>query len=501
MPLWQALRGCVMRVRTLLILCPLVVVSAAVLAWISFQTPKHRPAPGVSTVQCILLIGESNAGGYALNTELSAGELAPRAAVQILNNTSLEFEDLDIPTNNLMGHDGLTGLPTHGFEAGFANDAEVGLWGATPIYLVKAGQGASRLSMWEDADAYWLTAMERIDAAEDEFTTLGVTPKWSILISIGINDALFGTTAGDYETALRDYIDRLRDRLGDVPVALTLLMPDYAAYNVKQSLVASDTPRVFTLPMTNYSTRDSNHWDAAGFKLGATDFVNGLDSLGYLSMSTIFSDSLTGSAGTALESHTPEVGTGWAKNTSFGSSAFVLNGTGQARSNVAGFSLYHVIDQASQANQRITAVLKFATASAAFTTLRQRCATDDFGGYELFYNGGGTWVLRCGYGSFTTLDTLGDSISDGQSRTVNWRVVTGPSSVDHVITIEGVGTLEGSDSHADRITAIGRAGFWSNVLHTDSTGVQIDSFALSEVSGIVGVRTLSRKLHRPALVG
>lgn len=48
--------------------------------------------------------GESNSGGVAPNSEATAEELASTSSVQILNNTTLKFEDLDIGTNNLLDH-------------------------------------------------------------------------------------------------------------------------------------------------------------------------------------------------------------------------------------------------------------------------------------------------------------------------------------------------------------------------------------------------------------
>jgi len=55
-----------------------------------------------------------------------------------------------------------------------------------------------------------------------------------------------------------------------------------------------------------------------------------------------------------------------------------------------------------------------------------------------------------------------------------------------VVTITGVGTLEASDTSGSRVTSIGRAGFWRNALDTDTTGQQLDSFELSEISSASG---------------
>lgn len=100
-------------------------------------------------VPLIIIVGESNSGGYALNSELSSSELLARPAVQILNNNTLVFEDLQIGVNNLIGHSGLSNGPTHGMESGLANSIESGLnWGVDQIHLVKTGQGGSQVSQW-----------------------------------------------------------------------------------------------------------------------------------------------------------------------------------------------------------------------------------------------------------------------------------------------------------------------------------------------------------------
>ena len=69
-----------------------------------------RLTPKLSNRKTILVVinGESNSGGYALNSEASPRELGRRRSVKILNNTTLAtFDDLDIGVNNLVGHTGL----------------------------------------------------------------------------------------------------------------------------------------------------------------------------------------------------------------------------------------------------------------------------------------------------------------------------------------------------------------------------------------------------------
>ena len=85
----------------------------------------EEPADGERRPKLLVIItGESNSGGFALNSEATTEEVAPRSAVQILDNDVLAFRPLDIGTNNLLGHAGLKPTETHGFELELANRAE-----------------------------------------------------------------------------------------------------------------------------------------------------------------------------------------------------------------------------------------------------------------------------------------------------------------------------------------------------------------------------------------
>jgi len=113
----------------------------------------------------VVITGESNAGGYALNSEATPEELAPRPAVQILDNDALVFRPLAIGTNNLLGHAGLRPTETHGFELELANRAERWPADRQPVYLVKTGQGGSRIADWAPDGAYFRTFRTRVAAA------------------------------------------------------------------------------------------------------------------------------------------------------------------------------------------------------------------------------------------------------------------------------------------------------------------------------------------------
>lgn len=65
--------------------------------------PTVTPTPPTSNNYYyeIILLGESNSGGLGLNTSATVDEIASNRHVQILNNTSRVFEDLDVGSNKV----------------------------------------------------------------------------------------------------------------------------------------------------------------------------------------------------------------------------------------------------------------------------------------------------------------------------------------------------------------------------------------------------------------
>lgn len=233
--------------------------------------PIVRPSDGVPL---IIFTGESNSGGYALNSQATAPEVAPRSAVQILNNTTLLFEALDIGTNNLLGHEGLSSGPTHGLELMLANRVEAGTFVPAPCYLVKTGQGASTIANWAVGGFYgstncWQTFQDRVDEAINLITTAtGTPPTPYIFYSQGINDAIAGTDVNTWKTATLAHFDKIRAKYGaNVPIVMTKLTAPYPVYNAAIEDLAGQRSDLFFVETLDATTRDTNHWDYAGMKL------------------------------------------------------------------------------------------------------------------------------------------------------------------------------------------------------------------------------------------
>jgi hypothetical protein len=226
--------------------------------------------------------GESNAGGRALNSASTAGELAPRSALQILNNTSLVLEDLDIGTNNLLGHTGLSSQETteHSMELELANQAAQGEWYRDKIYLVKTGYGGSLIADWGNygLETYAPNIFaRRVANAMQLLDEAGVKYRPVIWMTVGINDAISGTNAETFKTKLVARISAMRDLLGlSLPVFLTTFdapMTERTGINTVIGEIAAADSNTFVISSSGFAVNaDSIHWSYAGQKSMATAF-------------------------------------------------------------------------------------------------------------------------------------------------------------------------------------------------------------------------------------
>ena len=240
------------------------------------EKPAKKAKPGQAKV-LVVINGESNSGGYALNSEATAAELAPRPAVLILNNETLKsFDPLDIGTNNLVGHTGLASSDTHGFELMLAERAERAPAKNRPVYLVKTGHGGSTIAQWAAEGAYYQTMLKRLTAAKELLKDEELRPV--VLFSLGINDAIAGTELEIWKPAVIAHFENLRKELGaEMPIVMTRFMPNYAAYNAAIEEICQTVPNTYSVNTLDAPLRDANHWNYAGMKLVTDRMLDVLD--------------------------------------------------------------------------------------------------------------------------------------------------------------------------------------------------------------------------------
>ncbi len=216
----------------------------------------------------------------------SGSELLPRSAIQILDNTGLaSFQDLDIGTNNLVGHSGLSNGSTHGFELEMCNRAETKSWYNKPTYLVKTGQGGSMISQWGLGDSYFNTFVSRVQAAQSLLN--GQKYKTYVLFSLGINDAISGTNVTTWKNAVIDHFTNLRTYLGaNTPIIMTQFQgmgggagTGYDSYSSAISEITTSVSNTYCVSATGAGLRDANHWNYSGMKLIAGRLLNVVENL------------------------------------------------------------------------------------------------------------------------------------------------------------------------------------------------------------------------------
>jgi hypothetical protein len=246
----------------------------------NFNIINSRKLSG-NEVYLVVFNGESNSGGFADNADLTAGELASRSGVQIWNNTSSAFQNLDIGTNNLISHTGLSDNVTHGWENGLCIGVETGQL-PNPVYLVKTGQGGSIITEWNVGGSYWNTMTGRIDAAISAIEGLGKTPVIVVWYTIGINDRIAGTNEATWRTNVEAFISNFRTEYG---ASIPFIMPYFmtlttggganpnANFNDKVADIDAADPLVYTVSGEG-GLRDDNHWNGSGMKSLSERMVN-----------------------------------------------------------------------------------------------------------------------------------------------------------------------------------------------------------------------------------
>jgi hypothetical protein len=215
----------------------------------------------------LVFFGESNSGGFALNSNATALELSRTKFVQIWDNTNNDgFENLDIGTNNLIGHTGLTNGATHGWELQFANKTRGGAFKRQRIYLCKTGQGGSKVADWLNGNGYWQTFITRTTGAMQQLPDASIY----VCFSLGINDAIAGTNAATFYTNLTTLCGNIRTQLGSVDILATGIMrnnSNYEAIDDKITEMAAANSWFKRIDIAGAGLRDSNHWNYEGMKL------------------------------------------------------------------------------------------------------------------------------------------------------------------------------------------------------------------------------------------
>lgn len=226
----------------------------------------------------VIMTGESNAGGRGQNSSATAEELAARPVVQILNNSTLLYENLDIGTNNLLGHAGLESFEAseHSIELELANQAASAGWIRDKVYLCKTGQGGSIASNWlNNATTYAKTFSERVAIAMQLLEDNGIAYRPIVFMSLGWNDGQQETAKATYKANVKSIHANMRSVLGDTTVIVMTKFESpltaYADINAAIDEIAAEDPLCVAISTAGFDGSGA-HWSYAGLKSVASAF-------------------------------------------------------------------------------------------------------------------------------------------------------------------------------------------------------------------------------------
>jgi len=221
----------------------------------------------------IIMFGESNSGGIALNSDAIPTELGVRGKLQLWNNTTNSgFYSLEVPVNSLVGHSGLEyGIGTrHGWELQIANRVYEGSFSNTDtVYVVKAGQGGSIISQWADGGGYWNTWKTRVNGAIANIEAKGKPLHIYVMFSLGINSS--GVDPSGWYTAMLELVNRTRTEIGPVKFYMTYIPAvdmGRIAYNEKIKLLGANYNYIVPITTNDVGIFDDGmHWNYTGMKV------------------------------------------------------------------------------------------------------------------------------------------------------------------------------------------------------------------------------------------
>lgn len=201
-------------------------------------------------------------------------------------------------------------------------------------------------------------------------------------------------------------------------------------------------------------------------------------------MATFFSDTFTDTAGTLLESHTPDTGTSWAKASPAPSSA-VITASGRARIGGNTFGYYYANATPGSAEYDVTSDFYAATiVTDAGITGRNNTASQTM--YRFRYRQGLTeWQLnKVVAGAVTNLATAGQTLTAGVTYALKLEIRDAAKKA----YVDGVEVVSSTDN---AITAADYAGLYLGGLTTadDTRGFQFDNYHVSDPPAAAEDRT------------
>ena len=238
-------------------------------------------------IQVFIFNGESGSVGIAPNDSATSLELQPQGSLQIWNNDSSKFQNLQIGVNNELGDIvlGAIGSNTstyHGWELELCNLYK-SISPNRNAFLIKTGQCGTSISQWDTLGYYnnmgvnfnpYLLMKSRIQNALSQLRATGRPLQIFVLYDQGINDNLYTHLAGNvWEQKTRDHLNRVKSIIGqDVTFILTKHTADNGNdlynSNIENLALSDSTGRThFVEAATGLTMPDGNHYGYTGMKV------------------------------------------------------------------------------------------------------------------------------------------------------------------------------------------------------------------------------------------
>lgn len=224
----------------------------------------------INAVRVILITGQSNALGAAFNSDALASEMLEQPNFKIWSKVNSQFENLDIPINNLGANpDDPPSNQRHGLELGLSVNRTD--YYSEDIYLIKHGVGGTSLvENMEGGYVYEEFWNNFVIPGINDLISQGKTPYVQLVFAQGEYD---GATANQvsYGTNFPIWASKWRSNLGNnlpiIDLEINEVDANYADINtVKENQELSDS--LYKLLDNKLLPRDDDwHWNYSSMKL------------------------------------------------------------------------------------------------------------------------------------------------------------------------------------------------------------------------------------------
>lgn len=228
-----------------------------------------------TAVRVLLLTGQSNAEGAALNSSANASELTPTSNVKIWNKNTSTFEDLDIGTNNLAASSA-----SHGMELGISVNFVSETNYDTPLYIIKYADSGTAMSKHLSGgvvyEEFWNNYVKQ---GINNLINSGKRPFIYMAFSQGEADSNSQNTTDDYSNKFAEWLLLWRGNLGGkLPFNIVEIVEsdslDIQINDVFNS--HSSDSYINIIETSGYTTVDGLHYDYDSQKLIANQVLNNI---------------------------------------------------------------------------------------------------------------------------------------------------------------------------------------------------------------------------------